>query len=456
MGASGKWIKSLIGLKKTQTCDLEKMGHKGRKWSLWRSSSGGLALSSKGMKGGHVARSERSDSSFVVDEAFTAAMATVVRAPPKNFMVIRQEWAAIRIQTMFRAFLARQAFRALKAVVRLQAIFRGRKVRKQAAVTLRCMQALVRAQARVRATSAQASLEAQKLLDEQRNQADPIKQAEGGWCDSPGTIDEVKTKLQLKQEGAIKRERAISYALSQQQLRSKLSTNSTSNKLVSSRKLDKDSPGWSWLEGWMAPKPWESRLLEEFSSDPSEMTPVSKKYEDYSVRFSSDSSEQDSAKVRRNNISTRVSAKPPVTGKITCSSSDPCSEFPYDESTTSSASSASAGTPGSGNTLVEGNANKPNYMSLTKSIKAKQRACNHLSNNMQRHLMENLQFHRKQSPFCSGDTRKSASYNCYSVDLCKDTRKSASYNCYSVDLCKDLYPPVQLDGYDDWVKSGRN
>jgi predicted deacetylase len=32
-------------------------------------------------------------------------MATVVRAPPKDFRVVRQEWAAIRIQTAFRGFL---------------------------------------------------------------------------------------------------------------------------------------------------------------------------------------------------------------------------------------------------------------------------------------------------------------------------------------------------------------
>lgn len=58
----------------------------------------------KGFKGSHRAASEGSDSPTVPD-AFTAAMATVVRAPPKDFRVVRQEWAAIRIQTAFRGFL---------------------------------------------------------------------------------------------------------------------------------------------------------------------------------------------------------------------------------------------------------------------------------------------------------------------------------------------------------------
>ena len=89
-------------------------GGKSKKWRLWRSSSGDTGVSWKGFKGGNhsaVASSEvGSDSSPPVvaadaDAAFTAAVATVVRAPPKDFRLVKQEWAAIRIQTAFRAFL---------------------------------------------------------------------------------------------------------------------------------------------------------------------------------------------------------------------------------------------------------------------------------------------------------------------------------------------------------------
>ena len=36
-----------------------------------------------------------------------------------------------------------------------------------------------------------------------------------GWCDSQGTIDQIRAKLQMRQEGALKRERAIAYSLAQ-------------------------------------------------------------------------------------------------------------------------------------------------------------------------------------------------------------------------------------------------
>ncbi|PHT39629.1 hypothetical protein CQW23_18483 [Capsicum baccatum] len=139
---------------------------------------------SKGVKrGGNLGDSDGSESSFLSDTALAAAMATVVRAPHKDFVVVKKEWAALRIQTAFQGFLimrnfycndrkARRALSVLKAVVRIQ-------VRNQAAVTLKCMQALVRVQARVRARCNQTSVDGDatkgSFVD---SQADPIKQAE--------------------------------------------------------------------------------------------------------------------------------------------------------------------------------------------------------------------------------------------------------------------------------------
>ncbi|XP_042517828.1 protein IQ-DOMAIN 6 [Macadamia integrifolia] len=430
MGASGKWFKSLIGNKKLDKDDNEKVSGKKGKWKLWRSSSADLGSSWKGFKGGQKAASETSDSSSVAD-VYSAAVAAVVRAPPKDFKIVRQEWAALRIQTAFRGFLARRALRALKGVVRIQALVRGRQVRKQAAVTLKCMQALVRVQARVRARRVRMSMEGQavqELLNEHRNKVDLLKQAEEGWCDSQGTLDEVRSKLQMRQEGAIKRERALVYSLAQQQWRSISNAKTNSNSYLPSFKqfeVDKNSWGWSWLERWMAARPWENRLMEKVHVDPSE-TPPSKKCEDYLVGSGRPKLlEPSSVKVRKNNVTTRISAKPPR------SSSGPSSECMYDESSASSSSICTSMTPVSGNTMLasdrteESNNSKPNYMNLTESTKAKQRSYNYSSQRTQRQQsMDDFQFHKKSDLLCNLDSKSSAGSHPPSVNLSKSVNLS--------------------------------
>jgi hypothetical protein len=78
-----------------------------RKWKLWRNSSESIGFGTSMKKDhGFVAYDKYSCSSFVVNEqAFAAAMAAVVRTPHKDFLVIKQEWSAIRIQSAFRGFL---------------------------------------------------------------------------------------------------------------------------------------------------------------------------------------------------------------------------------------------------------------------------------------------------------------------------------------------------------------
>jgi hypothetical protein len=39
---------------------------------------------------------------------------------------------------------------------------------------------------------------------------------QAGWCDSQGTMDDLRAKIHMRHEGAVKRERAIAYACSHQ------------------------------------------------------------------------------------------------------------------------------------------------------------------------------------------------------------------------------------------------
>ncbi|KAB1224931.1 Protein IQ-DOMAIN 14 [Morella rubra] len=90
----------------------------------------------------HQCENEREDSSVIK-----------VRADTSHTIYLYEkeihEFAATKIQTAFRGYLARKALQALKGIVRLQAIIRGRAVRRQAISTLKCLQSIVNIQSQV-------------------------------------------------------------------------------------------------------------------------------------------------------------------------------------------------------------------------------------------------------------------------------------------------------------------
>ncbi|KAK6117199.1 hypothetical protein DH2020_049078 [Rehmannia glutinosa] len=93
-----------------------------------------------------VATAAAADAAVAAAKAAAAVIQLTAAASGRATAV--EEAAAVKIQSVFRGYLARKALNALKGLVKLQALVRGHLVRKQATATLRCMQALVTVQAR--------------------------------------------------------------------------------------------------------------------------------------------------------------------------------------------------------------------------------------------------------------------------------------------------------------------
>ncbi|KAL9388597.1 hypothetical protein Peur_017202 [Populus x canadensis] len=172
----------------------------------------------------------------------------------------KEEIAAIRIQTAFRGYLARRALRALRGLVRLKSLIQGQSVKRQATATLRAMQTLARVQSQIRARRIRMSEENEALQRQLQQKHDKelekLRTSIGEqWDDSPQSKEEVEASLLQKQEAAMRRERALAYAYSHQQMWKQ------SSKSANATFMDPNNPrwGWSWLERWMAARPWESR-----------------------------------------------------------------------------------------------------------------------------------------------------------------------------------------------------
>ena len=180
--------------------------------------------------------------------------------------------------------------------------------------------------------------------------------------------------------------------------------------------------------------------MEQSHADPSETTPPPKGCADSLVGTHSKSSEPFSVKVRKNNVTTRISAKPPHNGQNARSSSSPSSEFRYDESSASSSICTST-TPVSGNTGLasertedSSSNSRPSYMNLTESTKAKQKTYSHQSYRVQRQSMDEFQFLKRSAALSNGDSKSSAGSEPSSINFSKPLNLPTRLDKHSMKL----------------------
>ncbi|PSR96888.1 Protein IQ-DOMAIN like [Actinidia chinensis var. chinensis] len=180
MGRATRWLRGLFGMKKEkENVDNSNSGDRREKKSWSSGKFGGVgkipgnipAKDSDWLRS-YVTENEQSKHAIAVAAATAAAADAAVAAAQAAVAVVRltsqgrgtqfcggrEKWAAVKIQALFRGFLARKALRALKGLVKIQALVRGYLVRKRATATLHSMQALIRAQATIRSQRARRSI----------------------------------------------------------------------------------------------------------------------------------------------------------------------------------------------------------------------------------------------------------------------------------------------------------
>ncbi|KAL8210656.1 hypothetical protein R6Q57_005093 [Mikania cordata] len=172
--------------------------------------------------------------------------------------------------------LARRVLRAVRGLGRLRSLVQGQSVKRQTTTSLKCMQTLAHVQSQARSRRVRMSEEnkvLQQLLLKHEKEFNSINSYLGStWDDSRKSKEEKEASLRRKQEAVLRRERALAYAHTQQQMWK------NSAKSANQTFLDSNNPhwGWSWLERWMAARPWETHNIPNLEPSVGEMgKPVS-------------------------------------------------------------------------------------------------------------------------------------------------------------------------------------
>ncbi|XP_022734368.1 protein IQ-DOMAIN 1-like isoform X2 [Durio zibethinus] len=233
---SGNWFRSIICIKKSKSDTKKPKVHSANE----KSNGGG--------EGSHEAPEEARS---------PATTGGSLSSPGLPGMPV-EEMAAARIQKAFRAYRARKAVRRLRDAGRFNILIQGHTVKKQTSSTLSYLHSWCNVQSQIRARRICMVTEGrlkQKKMENQIKLEAKLHELEVEWCGGSETMEEILSRIQQREEAAVKRERAMAYAFSHQ-----WRANASQYLGQASYGLGKENWGWSWMERWIAARPWEVRV----------------------------------------------------------------------------------------------------------------------------------------------------------------------------------------------------
>ncbi|KAF2286088.1 hypothetical protein GH714_010238 [Hevea brasiliensis] len=161
--------------------------------------------------------------------------------------------AAIRIQTAFRAYMAKKTMRRLKGAVRFNVLIHCNDTQKQASSALSYIHSWNNIQAQIRARRHHMVTEGrikQKKLENQLKLEAKLHELEVEWCGGSDTMEEILSRIQHREEAAVR--------VSHFDLQWRANPSQYLGQAYYS--IGKENWGWSWKERWIAARPWEIRI----------------------------------------------------------------------------------------------------------------------------------------------------------------------------------------------------
>ncbi|AQK86541.1 IQ-domain 3 [Zea mays] len=178
----------------------------------------------------------------------------------------KEDIAATRIQAACRGHLARRGQQERGMARLMSLVDEGFAVRRQTQEALYCMQMMTRIQTQLYTRRLKTEKD-KKVLKSQtkavnKHSLDKAKIGEG-WDHSLQSKEQMETVQKMKQEAATRRQRALSYAFSQQ-WRNRNTSSARAAHGPAPMYMEPGNPnwGWCWAERWMAAtRPWENQTM---------------------------------------------------------------------------------------------------------------------------------------------------------------------------------------------------